>query len=244
MGKIFLDCGTHMGLGFSRLSEILKIDKDWGVFGFEANPYTYQRYVDNIESNKFPTLIDQNIKVYNKAVWIHDGTIKFSLRGISIKHWESIYENDRDKTNPFYKNKWEPGLANLAADVHGLDREEIIKIPWDGGSCITTIKEEEMLSEKRNSDFYEWHQDIEVESIDISNWVKTNLSEQDLIVMKLDIEGAEYNVLEKMINDGSIDYINTLFVEWHDYQLKDKKIETEKIKSILKEKKIECIDWH
>jgi sacsin len=74
--------------------------------------------------------------------------------------------------------------------------------------------------------------------------VKTNLSEQDLIVMKLDIEGAEYNVLEKMINDGSIDYINTLFVEWHDYQLKDKKIETEKIKSILKEKKIECIDWH
>ena len=28
MGKIFLDCGTHMGLGFSRISEILKIDKD------------------------------------------------------------------------------------------------------------------------------------------------------------------------------------------------------------------------
>ena len=101
-----------------------------------------------------------------------------------------------------------------------------------------------MLSEKRNSDFYEWHQDIEVESIDISNWVKTNLSEQDLIVMKLDIEGAEYNVLEKMIEDGSIDYINTLFVEWHDYQMKNKEIETEKIKAILKEKKIEYIDWH
>ena len=243
MSKIFLDCGTHMGLGFSRISEILKIDKDWEIFGFEANPYTYQRYIDNIKSRRFPPLIDRNIKVYNKAVWIYDGTVKFSLRGISNKHWESIYENDKDKTNPFYKNEWEPGLCNLAADIHGLDQEEIIQTPWDGGSCVTSIKEE-MISEKRNSDFYEWHQDIEIESIDISNWIKTNLSEQDLIVMKLDIEGSEYNVLEKMISDGSINYINKLFVEWHDYQLENKEIEKEKIKAILKEKKIEYIDWH
>ena len=55
--------------------------------------------------------------------------------------------------------------------------------------------------------------------------------------MKLDIEGSEYNVLEKMISDGSINYINKLFVEWHDYQLENKEIETEKIKAILKEKK-------
>jgi hypothetical protein len=47
-----------------------------------------------------------------------------------------------------------------------------------------------------------------------------------------------------MISDGSINYINKLFVEWHDYQLENKEIETEKIKAILKEKKIEYIDWH
>ena len=33
--------------------------------------------------------------------------------------------------------------------------------------------------------------------------------------MKLDIEGAEYQVIPKMMKDGTFDYINELWIEWH-----------------------------
>jgi hypothetical protein len=33
--------------------------------------------------------------------------------------------------------------------------------------------------------------------------------------MKLDVEGAEYPVLEKMVADGSIELIDELLVEFH-----------------------------
>jgi FkbM family methyltransferase len=243
MNKIFLDCGTHMGLGFSRISEEINIDRDWKIFGFEANPFTFEQYVKNINSNNYPTFIDRNITPFNKAVWISDGKISFSLRGISDTHYESIYSNNKDKNNPNYKKNWEPGLANLAADVHELSVDKILEIPWDGGSCVTDLKYK-MVDDKRNSDFYKWHQDIEVESIDISKWILNNFCKSDYIVMKMDIEGSEYEVLPKMIEDGSIEYIDVLYIEWHDWQIKNKTIETQNLKSITTKKNLKIINWH
>jgi len=54
-----------------------------------------------------------------------------------------------------------------------------------------------------------------VECIDFSRWVLDNFKEDDHIIVKMDIEGAEFRVLVKMIHDGSINYINELYVEWH-----------------------------
>ena len=48
--KIFIDCGTHLGMGFSKCVEIFRIDHEWEIFGFEANPYVFDGYVKNIES--------------------------------------------------------------------------------------------------------------------------------------------------------------------------------------------------
>jgi FkbM family methyltransferase len=56
---------------------------------------------------------------------------------------------------------------------------------------------------------------VQVEGLDFSNWIVSNFSWQDLIILKMDIEGSEYEVLEKMISDGSIHYINELWIEFH-----------------------------
>ena len=56
---------------------------------------------------------------------------------------------------------------------------------------------------------------VKVECIDFSKWVIDNFDKEDYIILKLDIEGAEYDVLEKMLEDNSIDYINELYVEFH-----------------------------
>lgn len=56
---------------------------------------------------------------------------------------------------------------------------------------------------------------ILVETIDFSMWVIKNFSVEDYIILKMDIEGAEYKVISKMIKDGSFSYINELYIEWH-----------------------------
>lgn len=54
-----------------------------------------------------------------------------------------------------------------------------------------------------------------VESVDLSVWIKENFSKNDYIIVKMDIEGAEYDVLEKMISENTFDYINQIYIEFH-----------------------------
>lgn len=56
---------------------------------------------------------------------------------------------------------------------------------------------------------------IKVSTIDLSRFITQNFKKQDTIYLKMDIEGAEYHVLEKMFKDGTIDYIDKLFIEFH-----------------------------
>tara|TARA_Y200000002_G_scaffold310978_1_gene267891 strand:+ start:913 stop:1614 length:702 start_codon:yes stop_codon:yes gene_type:complete len=203
--KIFIDCGTHLGMGFSKCAKIFGIDHQWEVFGFEANPYVFDGYVKNIESEKYPVLIDKNISLENKAVWISDEGIKFSLRGIT-KHHIDNYQNET----------WKSDLATMVGEHHGVEEKEALEIPWDGGSCATELKGQIKDTEERDK-LYKWHEDIEIESIDLSKWIIDNFDKNDLIVLKMDIEGAEYKILPKMFKDGSANYINYAFIEWHDW---------------------------
>jgi len=59
---------------------------------------------------------------------------------------------------------------------------------------------------------------VPVESVDFGSWIKKNFDKTDYIVVKMDIEGAEQDVLEKMVEDGSIDFVNILYVEFHSKQ--------------------------
>lgn len=62
---------------------------------------------------------------------------------------------------------------------------------------------------------------ISVKAIDFSAWIKRTFDDQkDFIILKMDIEGAEYDVLEKMLTDDTLKYINILFIEWHWQKLK------------------------
>jgi hypothetical protein len=51
--------------------------------------------------------------------------------------------------------------------------------------------------------------------VKLSRWLRDNTTIFDYVILKLDVEGAEYNILEKMIRDRTIRRINHLFIEWH-----------------------------
>lgn len=54
-----------------------------------------------------------------------------------------------------------------------------------------------------------------VPCFDFSAWLMRTFSLTDRVVVKMDIEGAEYDLLEKMISDRSISLISELICEWH-----------------------------
>lgn len=54
---------------------------------------------------------------------------------------------------------------------------------------------------------------IKVECFDFSKWLEQFRG--DYVVVKMDIEGAEYEVLKKVIEDKNDDIINLLIVEFH-----------------------------
>ena len=60
-----------------------------------------------------------------------------------------------------------------------------------------------------------FHLQREVSCFDFSKFIQENFSKEDNIIIKMDIEGSEYDVLEKMIEDGTIEFVNHLAVEWH-----------------------------
>lgn len=84
---------------------------------------------------------------------------------------------------------------------------------------------------------------VECDTIDLDEWIRSNFSPDDYIVLKLDIEGAEYEVLNKMIDGGSINYINELYVEFHARKIKRPESDTTEIINKLKAIGIEPKYW-
>lgn len=80
---------------------------------------------------------------------------------------------------------------------------------------------------------------ITVPCIDFSSWIKDTFSKDDYIILKLDIEGAEYKVLDQMISSGAIEYIDYLYAEFHhqwmSMSVEQHTILIERLKGIKKE---------
>ena len=87
------------------------------------------------------------------------------------------------------------------------------------------------------------HTKLVVETVDLSNWIMEEFSKEDYIVLKLDVEGSEYAILDKMIADGSIKYIDHLFAEFHNIKCGKTLDQDEKIISVLRELQIPYEEW-
>lgn len=56
---------------------------------------------------------------------------------------------------------------------------------------------------------------LKIQCIDFSKWLKDNFQPDDYIILKCNIEGSEYDILEKMIVDGTMGYIKESWILWH-----------------------------
>jgi FkbM family methyltransferase len=56
---------------------------------------------------------------------------------------------------------------------------------------------------------------VAVPCIDFSTWLKNEVTADNYVVVKMNIEGAEYDVLEKCVADGTATLIDELHIQWH-----------------------------
>lgn len=145
---------------------------------------------------------------------------------IDLGAYRGLYVRRFKKSSMFksgckiYAFECNPHLANID---YGSDVTRIQKAAWiyDGELDFyiskknpSKVQGSSICREKRTGNLDKEHP-LKISCIDFSKWIEHNFQKDDNIVLKINIEGAEYDILEKMIADGTIDYINTLFVQFH-----------------------------
>lgn len=89
-------------------------------------------------------------------------------------------------------------------------------------------------------------EEVEVPRINLSKWMSEHLIKDDMVILKMDIEGAEYDVLEEIIHSGAIDLIDKVYIEWHSYMFlePEKYLSREKsIKDAFQKHNISMENW-
>lgn len=84
---------------------------------------------------------------------------------------------------------------------------------------------------------------IQAECFDFSEWLKQY--KDDYVVVKMDVEGAEFPILDKMIRDGTIQIPDKLLVEFHpnkviEYTTDDKN----RLVQLIKDLGVDILEWH
>jgi FkbM family methyltransferase len=98
-----------------------------------------------------------------------------------------------------------------------------------------------------NSLFYDASESkaLKVPAIRVSKLIEESSKKYATIVVKMDIESAEYDALEDLINTGCMEKISHIYIEWHaqyysDDQIEDILVRENKIKENLSGK---FTDW-
>lgn len=99
---------------------------------------------------------------------------------------------------PFYLSKDERQIAS------SLLKEKLCKVD---SKIVPYFEEEPVL----------------VECVDLSDWIEKNIKTHHRLILKLDIEGAEYDVLNKLIEEKTILKVKKLYVEFHPETVLSKK---------------------
>lgn len=132
---------------------------------------------------------------------------KYTAMGMKINIFPSTVVDVRDGTRTFYLD-----TVNAAHDY------------WE--SSIYASHPDAVKSKSNGT---------ELSAINISRWLLMNTLPRDFVVVKMDIEGAEYEIIPHMADMSVWTVVNHLLVEWHRMGLTEKeavaRVAEEKLKA-------------
>lgn len=139
----------------------------------------------------------------------HDGCsiIKFKLYNPT---YDIITFEGNPELWPYYENLPAHLIKKLVSDHNGEVEFIIDPVDADGSSII----------KEKNIDFYKKVKNEDCPIIvtpcqDLSEFIAQQAENYQEIILKLDVEGAEYAILNKMLQDGTVKHVKKLYAEFH-----------------------------
>ena len=139
-------------------------------------------------------------------------------RATSVRYFRKFFE-DADK---FEIHSFEPLEENWSYFEQYKDDPMVIL--YKAGLWSETTEREFYIADHGSSSFFSDKCNVgggEVRSVDcigLEQWMLENLSgdpDKEYVILKLDVEGSEYEILKPLISSGTISYVDELYVEWH-----------------------------
>jgi len=241
--RVYIDMGANWA-NTLRLYHDIASDKDWDaknweVYAFEASPLI-QPYLEmfvsylNGEAEK-PALtvppagstghLMHYIGAFGCAVNSEEGDHATRLKK-QTKCMENLFADALDAIHPdprlnstqLVKDRLSLAAHPLASDA---TRPRFTHIPaavgakdgWLelGHASLRKMIRGGAVSSDTQGDNYK------VVAADVVSWLEENFSEDDYVVLKMDVEGAEFGILEGLYNAGKLHLIDLLAYECHDW---------------------------
>jgi len=112
------------------------------------------------------------------------------------------------------------------------------------GSSVECLMNDGICADPNSDSFRKNNSIIKVKCFDISK-ILSKYSGSELLVVKMDIEGSEFPVLRKCLEDNTVNNIKHLFVEFHHPYVKGETEETVQIlENHIRSRGIYLQRWH
>jgi len=121
-----------------------------------------------------------------------------------------------------------------------LDREDSFPLYFHENSDLDEVHWSTGSSLLKNKKNIKCDKFTLVETVDLSEFIK-NLSSR-VALCKLDVEGVEVEIINKLIDTGVIKKIDLLLVETHDHKIPELREKTDQLRDRIKKEQIKNID--
>ncbi|KAG0590056.1 hypothetical protein KC19_1G068000 [Ceratodon purpureus] len=205
-------CATVAPINLAEPLILTEPKKPWVTFKRNIRSVKYLSTLTNITNRKRYIYIDIGARNYGSSIgsWFQKA---YPKQG----HNFTVYaiEADHHAFRQSYINHTEVNFMPFAAWV----RNETLMFGSDSSGTSFTSRHVGMgrihQHVQSGSPKLERDQLIEVQGIDIAEWIRSVASEDDFVVVKMDVEGAEYELLPRLMTTGVICLVDELFLECH-----------------------------
>ncbi|XP_077989919.1 uncharacterized protein LOC144444380 [Glandiceps talaboti] len=155
----------------------------------------------------------------------------FTSDGKTFAHIPEGVSSKRGNMTAYLEGPWFPGKTNNNKDMQ-----------WGGGTFFAYQNEKK--NDDGNGGLRKFSRQVEIGTVDLSQWIRDNTRKQDYVILKLDVEGAEYEILMKMLADDTFDWIDKFYGEFHDWApTKYTQYQKDKLRDDLNSRGAHQITW-
>ncbi|KAK1426513.1 hypothetical protein QVD17_15187 [Tagetes erecta] len=192
---VYVDIGSR-SYGSSIVSwfkkQYPKQNKSFDIYAIEAD----KRFHDQYKSKKGVTLLPY-------AAWVRNESLVFEINQTP----------GGDRLDPSVKTTGMGRIRPMELGVGSSETFEIKQTPGHGSD--PSIETRGMGGMGRIRPVKPPGGGNVVQGFDFAEWLKRTVSEKDYVVMKMDVEGAEFDLIPRLVETGAICMVDEMFLECH-----------------------------